>query len=218
MSLVRYAGPSAGSAELEWHARLVEERLRGHGLGGVGREVIGHQLQERVVAHLAPQGIEEQHAFGPFQLDASHAHSRDRVSDRGKWRAARSAPSRHRPIPERGSTPAAPPTNQVSASEAGSTQPFHRRSFRDAVLAAGLRRISPWRPDGPFRFPEWRRASLPTLGARTARSPKDTGRRSWHSRRATASIRAGWACRIPPTPSCGSPCPTSRPWHPWCSR
>ena len=61
--------PVAGLGDVERRSSLIQERLRGDGLGGVGREVIGHQLQEGAVAQLEAQRVEEQNAPGALQLD-----------------------------------------------------------------------------------------------------------------------------------------------------
>ena len=65
-------------------ARLFEERLRGHGLRGVGREIVAHQLEEGVVAHLVAQRIEKQNALRLAPGENGSAGLSGPVPDRAK--------------------------------------------------------------------------------------------------------------------------------------
>ena len=116
------------------------------------------------------------------------------------------APSPGRPIPACGSSSPRPPTNQVSASEAGQHPALPQAVLATTRCVAGRLGRRPWasaaRRAFSFSWIAVRRLS-DGFGAEQVVARRDTGRRSWHSRTARAApIRAGSACRSPPRPSC----------------
>ena len=73
-----------GLGEIERHAGFVEEGLRGDGLRGVLGEVVGHQLEERIVAQLAAERIQEEHALRLLDAHGDSCRCRARASGRGR--------------------------------------------------------------------------------------------------------------------------------------
>ena len=68
----RIHGTVGRFGEFKRHSGQVQERLRGHRFGGVRLEELRHQRQEPVVAHLAPEPIQEEDPFGLFDAETSH--------------------------------------------------------------------------------------------------------------------------------------------------